>query len=339
MTTLIQYLRLALFVILLTGLPLKGLALSPIIIPDGSFEQTITQYTFFYEDADSELTLGDIVTPDIQLRFAPTHSDVLKRGATEANLWVRLSLHNPLSTPLNTVLTLSNERLDSVRLFDITNLESPTEITGPSLDGSLSQAHAFGLQLGAKEIHSYLVRIETDALIDTLLELKSIDRFNAQEQLTDIMTGATMGLAFLALVYFIYIKARGEDGIVTAGVVCTFSVFLFIPATAGIGSGLPFGADLPHGMVETLSACAILIAQLYAVLQLKWRQFWIRISLYSLISAQLLIAMTDLLIPSYQTEILVYSSAALNQLFIIFVPGFFRSQRPDAHPYLRSGAA
>jgi len=328
-----------LFVILLTGLPLKGLALSPIIIPDGSFEQTITQYTFFYEDTDSELTFSDIVTPEIQLRFAPTHSDVLKRGATQANLWVRLSLHNPLSTPLDTVLTLSNERLDSVRLFDITDLGSPVEVTGPSLDGSLSQAHAFDLDIGAKEIRSYLVRIETDALVDTLLELKSIDRFNAQEQLTDIMTGATMGLAFLVLVYFIYIKARGEDGIVTAGIVCTFAVFLFIPATAGIGSGLPFGADLPHGMVETLSACAILIAQLYAVLQLKWRQFWIRMSLYSLISVQLLIAMTDLLIPSYQTEVLVYCSAALNQLFIIFVPGFFRSQKPDAHPYLRSGAA
>jgi len=336
--TLISPLITTLFALLMI-IPLRASALGPIILPENSFDQTITQYTSFYEDASAQMTLAEILAPDIQLRFTPAHTVTLKRGATQAVLWLRLSIHNPVGHPLEPVLTLSNERIDSVRLFDISDVANPYEITGPSLHGALSQAHAFSLNIDGKSVKSYLLRVETDALLNTQLALKSIDQFNTLEQISDLITGATLGLVLLVLFYFIYAYFRGDRGLIAAGIICAFSVLLFVPSSIGINLEMSFAEALPKGCIETFSVCGILTAQLIALLQLGWRQLWIRTVLKMAIGVQLLILASDSFIASYQTELLLYITTAMIQIFTIVITLTVRSKRPECHKYLRTGSA
>ncbi|WP_369982842.1 response regulator [Thalassolituus sp.] len=331
-------LRAGLLVTCLLLISMRSLAIGPIILPERSFSQTITPYTSFYEDSTARLTLPEILSSNTQLSFTPTHTDSLKRGLTDGVVWIRLSIHNPLGYPLNSVLTLSNARLDEVALYEITDVDTPSEVRGPILKGALNQAHAFSLNINSKSTQSYLIRIKSDTPINTRLGLKSLDQFNAEEQTTDILTGALLGLVTLVLMYFVYALINGERGLIGPGLLCTFSVLFFVPSSIGIYLSLPIAAELPDGCVETFAVCGILASQLWALLQLGWRSLWIRMMLRTGIGFMVVIMATDAITPSYLTEWLLYASTLIIQILTLLLTIRTRSKYPEAHIYLRSSA-
>jgi len=323
---------------LLLLVSMRASAIGPIILPEGSFSQTITPYTAFYEDKSASLSLTQILASDRQLSFTPTHTVSLKRGATSGVVWIRMSVLNPFAQEMDPMLTLSNSRIDSVRVFNISSPDQPVELNAPQLQGSLSQAHVFSLNVKSKATNSYLIRLETDALMTTRIALKSPDQFNLIERISNLLTGALLGLVSLVLLYFLFAIARGDKGILSAGMLCTVSVMFFVPASVGISFDLGINMYLPNGCIETYSVCGILIAQLLALLQLKWRQVWIRALIKMNIAAQIFILVSDTFTPSYQTELLLYITTSFVQLLSIFLTTVHRSKHPECHVYLRSAA-
>ena len=323
---------------LLLLVSMRASAIGPIILPEGSFSQTITPYTAFYEDTSASLSLTQILASDRQLSFTPTHTVSLKRGATSGVVWIRMSVLNPFAQEMDSMLTLSNSRIDSVRVFNISNPGQPLELNAPQPQGSLSQAHVFSLSLGSKATSSYLIRLETDALMTTRIALKSLDQFNLIERVSNLLTGALLGLVSLVLLYFLFAFARGDKGMLTAGIMCSVSVMFFVPASVGISVDLPINMYLPNGCIETFSIGGILIAQLLALLKLNWRQNWIRALIKMNIAAQVAILLSDVFTPSYQTELLLYITTTLVQLLTVLLTTVYRSKHPESHVYLRSAA-
>lgn len=323
---------------LLLLVSMRASAIGPIILPEGSFSQTITPYTAFYEDTSASLSLTQILASDRQLSFTPTHTVSLKRGSTSGVVWIRMSVLNPFAQEMDPMLTLSNSRIDSVRVFNISSPDQPVELNAPQLQGSLSQAHVFSLNVKSKATNSYLIRLETDALMTTRIALKSPDQFNLIERISNLLTGALLGLVSLVLLYFLFAIARGDKGILSAGMLCTVSVMFFVPASVGISFDLGINMYLPNGCIETYSVCGILTAQLLALLQLKWRQVWIRALIKMNIAAQVFILVSDAFTPSYQTELLLYITTSFVQLLSIFLTTVHRSKHPECHVYLRSAA-
>ena len=91
--------------VMLLLVALRASALGPIILPEGSFSQTITPYTSFYEDKSASLTLPRILDSDRQLSFTPTHTISLKRGVNSGVVWIRMSVLNPFAQEMDTILT------------------------------------------------------------------------------------------------------------------------------------------------------------------------------------------------------------------------------------------
>ena len=56
---LLSIIKLFITAFVLMCLPLKALALGPIILPSGSFDQTITPYTSIYEDETGTLSVEE----------------------------------------------------------------------------------------------------------------------------------------------------------------------------------------------------------------------------------------------------------------------------------------
>ncbi|MEC8444439.1 MAG: response regulator [Pseudomonadota bacterium] len=331
--------RLALGVLLLLGLlPLRALALGPIILPDGSFAQSITRYTWFYEDSSGLQTIEQILTPATQLRFTPSHAQSLKRGAIEGNIWLRTSLHNSFSERWEAVLTLSNKRLDVIEVYDISDPAEPKRVIGPPLNGALDQAHAYHLYIAPKTTQTYLIRIQTDALLNTDIALKSLDQFNSREQIHDLITGAITGLVLLAFLYFAYAALSTRQTIAWAGVLGSLAIVIYVPANVGLDSAVGITQHIPKGSIETVTASAVLIAQLLAVAALHWRQRWIPRLMMALMAVQALIVITDPLSPSYVTELVLYASIAVNQLVLLILLRVRRSRNPGAQAPLWVGA-
>lgn len=323
---------------ILLGLPNKALALGPIILPNGSFDQTITPYTSIYEDDTSALSVNDIVTSEFQLLFTPSHTHTIKRGTSDSTFWLRVSIHNPLGTDHDAVLTLSNTRLDTVTLFNISNPNVAIGMFEPNLHGSASQAHAFTLNINAKHTNSYLIRIQTDALVNTRLELKSLDQFNRHEQFINLLTGTSLGWILAALLYFSYARIQGNQRLASAGILYTISVIVFIPTAIGIGSDTTLVDFLPKGTIETTAICMSAIAQLYAVRLLGWRHRWVNYLLSCLMLIQLLIIANDFWLSTYFSEILVTLSIVINELVFLILLKTLSSRMKDAQDYLWLGA-
>lgn len=315
-----------------------ALAVRPIMLPEHSFNQTVTPYTSFYEDNTARLTLTEILNSNTQLSFTPTHTDSLKRGLTSGVVWVRLSVHNARGQSLSPILTLSKSRMDEVNLYDITNVNDPRELRDPEIEGSLGQAHAFSLNIRGNSTQSYLVRIKSDAPINTRISLKSLDQFNAKEQTTDILTGALMGLVTLILLYFMYARINGERGLIGPGLLCACSVLFFVPSSIGIYGNISIAQILPNGCIETFAVCGILASQQWALLQLGWRSLWIKAMLGAGIGFTVIIMASDVITPSYLTEWLLYGSSFFVQILTLLLTSRTHSRFPETHVYLRSSA-
>ena len=69
------------------------------------------------------------------------------------------------------------------------------------LKGAASQAHAFNVLVNAKKTNSYLIRIHTDATVNTRVELKSMDKLNQPQQLAHLQTGNLFGGLFAVFLF------------------------------------------------------------------------------------------------------------------------------------------
>lgn len=326
------------FMIAAMCLPLKALALGPIIIPSGSFDQTITPYTSIYEDETNALTIEDLVSSEFQLLFTPSHTQTIKRGHSDSTFWLRVSINNSLGDNQEAILTLSNARLDNIILYDISNPNAVIPLTSEHLHGSISQAHAFTLFIDAKQTKSYLISIKTDAIINTQLELKSLDQFNRHEQFIDLLTGISLGWIFIALLYFSYSRIQNNQRLASAGILYTLSVLIFIPAALGMMSNVQLINFLPRGCIETFAICISAIAQLYAVRLLGWRQKWVYYLLSFLMLIQFLIIANDFWLSTYLSEILIALSIVLNEIVILILLKTLSSRMKGAQNYLWLGA-
>lgn len=335
---LLSIIKLCITAFVLMCLPLKALALGPIILPNGSFDQTITPYTSIYEDETGTLSVEELLTSDYQLLFTPTHTQTIKRGHSDSAFWLRVSINNPLGTNHEAVLTLSNPHLDSVTIFDISNTNNILNMSNARLQGAASQAHAFNVLVNAKKTNSYLIRIHTDATVNTRVELKSMDKFNQHQQLAHLLTGISLGWIFAAFLYFTYGLTQRTHRLAPAGIIYTLSVMIYIPIAIGIGGDTTFKNTFPQGFLETFTISLSAIAQLYAVRLLGWRHLWINHLLSSLIVVQLMIIISDFWLSSYISEVLVAASIVLNELVFLVLLKTLSSRMKDAQNYLWLGA-
>ncbi|WP_320819393.1 7TM-DISM domain-containing protein [Thalassolituus sp.] len=335
-----------LVLLLLSGLSLSRTAIAsgPVLLPGDSFDYPITPYVAIYEDPSARLSLDDMIGQDKQLRFTPSHSNRLKFGITTSAYWFRVSLSNPYNHDRDVVLTLSNTHIDDIRLFDISNPDEPSVLgrggrDSNGLRGGFPQAQPFFLRISAQTTQSYLIRVHTDALLNTELHLKSVDRFVINEQHQQFIVGISIGIAIAAFIYFLICYRRYRMQLALAAAAYCAVISIFIPSWMGLlHSGFALSGEL-DGCLESLSINFSAIAHTLVVLFLGWRQRWVRLTLWAFIALQVVIGSGEFWLSSALNEVSISLGIAVNEIFMLFLLIFARSEQKKAQHLLLFGCA
>jgi signal transduction histidine kinase/CheY-like chemotaxis protein len=330
---------------LLVLLLLSGLSLSPsgpVLLPGDSFDYPITPYVAIYEDSSARLSLNDMIDQDKQLRFTPSHSHRLKFGITNSAYWLRVSFSNPYNHDRYVVLTLSNTHIDDIRLFDISNPSEPSLLAkggreSNGLRAGFPQAQPFFLRIHAQTTQSYLIRIYTDALLNTELHLKSIDRFVTTEQYQQFIVGISIGIAVAAFIYFLLCYRRYRIRLALAAAAYCIVISIFIPSWMGLFHSRFALTNELDASLESLSINVSVIAHILVVFFLGWRQRWVHLTLWAFIALQVVIGSGEFWLSSALNEVSISLGIAINEIFMLFLLIFVHSEQKKAQHLLLFG--
>ena len=328
---------LLLFTLLMFGLIPQSQASKPIILPPDSYNQSITRYISILEDESGTLSMTDVLKPENQLRFMRIHTKYLKRGATDSVYWLQLSLHNPTTEPRPTALTLSNPRIDVADIYDITDPAKRQRLEEKHLRATRPQAHSYLLQIGGHSTATFLIRIKTDALLNTSIELKSLDQFVEIEQRINIITGTAIGWVMAACWYFVYSWFRYRYPFSLIGLVFSLAVFVFIPAWMGLLHTSWGFSQVVNFRLESISICIAAIAHVLAVYWLGWHSRRVRQTILLLITPFLILILGEWWMFNSTQEVAISTVLALCEIILLIILWFGQSERRHVQPFLFAG--
>lgn len=211
---------------------------NPVLLPNASFDYSITPYVAVLEDPTGQLDIATMLTREQQLRFTPSHARSLKFGMTDSAYWLRFSLSNPYAHPRQVVLALSGNDLDDIEFYDISGGDTYQHIhrddMARSLRGSFLQAHPVELQIPEQSTRSFLIRTHSSGLFSTHIRLMSMDRFVANEQEVFTLQGLSIGWVLATLVWFLFTFQRRHHLFALMSAGYCLAIALYQPAWMGI---------------------------------------------------------------------------------------------------------
>ncbi len=326
---------LLLFLFLLGLIP-QSQASKPIILPPDSYNQSITRYISILEDESASMTLEDVLKPENQLRFMRIHTRYLKRGSTDSVYWLQLNLHNPTMESRPTALTLSNPRIDVADIYDITDPQKIYRLEEKHLRATRPQAHSYLLQINSHSTSSFLIRLQTDALLITSIELKSLDQFVETEQRINIIAGTSIGWVMAACWYFVYSWFRYRQRFSLFGLAFSLGVIVFIPAWMGLLHTSWGFSQTVNFRLESISICVAAIMHILAVHSLGWHNEKVRQTLLLLLPFFILIPGEWWMHNSTQ-EVAISVMLAITEVVLLCILWAGQSERRHVQPYLFAG--
>lgn len=174
----------------------------------------------YFLDADASLSLADAMGDD---RYQPMTTDGLSLGFRSGVLWARVSLRNPGPTPIERVLAVKPERLESVHLYvpqagGFLRLDNGLQV--PVLQRPVpNRVLAFPLRLEAGESAVLYLRVESRTRLSLQLALWTPEAFEdtarREELLAVLAMGILLGVALYSLALlrrdrlFLYVGLEG----------------------------------------------------------------------------------------------------------------------------------
>lgn len=202
-----------------------------LLLTKESFDFSVTQHLFIYEDPSAQKTIDEIATLETQLLFSPTHSNYLKLGFSNSNFWLRFSVENPFNSSIRTVFTLSDSDFNQVEFYELEGSGQFRHIDNNdrsrTYKGSVIQAFSLEIELPPQSIKTYLVQFRSFGLITAQSNLLSLDKFIAKEQKFSILQGINSGFVLSVLIFFIYSRVRYKQHFASIASLFTLAVLVF----------------------------------------------------------------------------------------------------------------
>ncbi|ASP38936.1 hypothetical protein CHH28_09690 [Bacterioplanes sanyensis] len=330
-----------LLLVLLTLIVLPSWGNSPVLLPDGSYDIPVTQYVAIYEDSSARLGIERMLTREQQLRFTPSHSQTLKFGVSDSVFWLRLSITNPYNNERQAVISLSNNRLGQVRLFDITSGDLRSVLAAQQagqLRGGFQQAYPFRVALQPKSTHSYLIRLSSDSVFNSAVYITSLDHFLLNEQAQFWTLGLVLGWILATLAYFAQLWVGQRLALAGWSVGYCLSMAGYLVAWSSLGAALH---PVPPEVREWLTLVCLPLAAIafnQAVNSLPWPTPVRRIGLTVLSLLQAVTMLTALFLDGF-ADLLVTLAVTINYLLLAVWLLFRHSHKRKAQQPLQWGAA
>lgn len=312
---------------------------NPVLLPNASFDYSITPYVAVLEDPSGQLDITTMLTREQQLRFTPSHARSLKFGITDSAYWLRFSLTNPYAHPRQVVLTLSGNDLDDIEFYDISAGDNYDHIRADdmarSLRGSFLQAHPAEITVPEQSTRSFLIRVHSSGLFSTNIRLLSMDRFVATEQQVFTVQGISIGWVLATLAWFVFIFRQRTLWFALMSAGYCLSISLFQPTWMGI---YPLLLNMPpsdSGLFGEVVLAASTTFQMLANLMLGWhgkseksvRRLFLLLAVIPVpltLASTLLSPHASLLIVALMITLVEFSAALL---LAMGEPGYARARR------------
>jgi len=246
-----------------------------IMLPDSSFDLQITPYLSIYEDISSQISITEILSPENQLKFTPSHSDNLRFSLSDSSYWLRFSIINPHANKQSLVFSISNSRLDSIEFYEYKagklNHQSSGGFAIDKAQGSHRQAYPFLIEVDAKKNQTYFIKIKSATAINTVLRLQSNDQFLQSQQFDFTVLGMALGWIVATGAFFVFIWYFYRFRIALISAFYCSSIFFFIPAWLG-----QWSTWFPHSQnwkkeIILISIMTSAILQTLITINLKWK--------------------------------------------------------------------
>lgn len=313
-------------------------ASNSIILQSGSYSLSIGENVSIFEDTQGTLSFQDMSDREIQLLFSKIHTDYLKIGPTDSVIWLRVSLQNPLSSHQMTVVTFSNPHVDDITPYHL-SFSAPDEdhnsIT--QINSSHRQSQAFILDIAPQSVESFLFRIETDAFLNTSIELKSLDQYVKKDSFTNLVAGIIFGLSIASLIlYFRSYLLRPNPFVLLA--IC-YSLAVMVGMISGLGLLISYwnlDRDLSR-IIESFSHAMALFIYIITIWKFDWQGKLARRVIKALTLMHLSILLLTLFLPANHIEMSIHGGGLISSIMVLILltqP----SKHREFHPAFSIGA-
>ena len=180
---------------------------------DPEIEQYTLSQVEIYEDATGELTIKDIIKPEIRAKFQKT--DKTNKGFTNSAFWIRLDLRNTNPTIDKWLLEIEHPVLDHVDLF-IPTRGSPAQgddfavkRNGDGIEFHVRELKrrtaVFPLTIRNGESKFYYLRIASSSTVNIPLVLWSDRAYAAKDSQENFFFGIYYGLILVMALYNLFL--------------------------------------------------------------------------------------------------------------------------------------
>lgn len=186
----------------------------------GSDDRYVLSQSFTYlEDAGGELTLADLLKPDVQARFQPVPQtgSATNFGLTSSAIWLRVNLRTERSTPADWMLELAYPPLDRLELYSPDGKGGFAGQVGGDLLPFADRAvvhrnHVMPVRLKPGAVNTLYLRVTSDGTVSAPVRLwqpAALWRHDQAEYATiSLYFGLLVGLFFYNLLLFFSVRDR-----------------------------------------------------------------------------------------------------------------------------------
>ncbi len=258
--------RYLILVTVLLGLVTGRLWASPLVISDHPDVVALGQYTEYFLDESRALSFEDARSAV----YTPNTEPALNFGFTQARIWMRFQIDNPLDVAVARVLDVRYFMLDHITLYVPDGNNGYRPINNGRLDLQLqehprSRFYNFPLNLPAHSHNQFYLSVDSDEAIGLPILLSTPEeqqRYQVQDTLFMTLYGSLI-LSTLLFALFMFVSLRERE-------LAYYAAFLFshhliaLMAMEGVPTAL-FNITHPY-IIRELVPLSIAVAILFAVL-------------------------------------------------------------------------
>jgi PAS domain S-box-containing protein len=168
-----------------------------------------------YEDKDKDLTIEQIISPEISRAFRPNLQDIPNFGYTHSAYWLQFAINNNTPEKKKFFLEISYALLDYVTLYAPDNQGKFIEKKSGRLmlfqEREVKHRNfVFPIDINPMEIRTYYLRMESQDSLSAPLKLFTPEAFGKKGQKEQYILGIFYGIIVAMILYnlFIYISLK-----------------------------------------------------------------------------------------------------------------------------------
>ncbi len=264
-----------------------SLAVEPVKLNQQPHPVDLAAHLEYLVDESNTLSFNEVRNDsNLIWHVKPADKDELSFGYTNSAYWMRFDLYNETNTAIQTNIQLAYPVLDYIDIFELTpNAETKLYELGdkrPFSDRFVQHRNfVLPVQLPAKSLHSYYVRVETSSAMQLPISLWSDHSLLQASQAEMLGLGIYFGTMVVMVLYnlFVYFSVREKNYLYYVFYVA--SVALFFSSLSGISFQYlwPNSTRWNDQSIAFFLACIVLFAAIFTISFLRVEESFPRLKL------------------------------------------------------------